>query len=240
MSRIMTSRVTGIGPTWFDRRQMNFQNPLGTRDYIYGQMYSKILRTGSWDYSSCNTSSSVYGGVFSLEFSPEGSLLVAACEKRSVLVFDPLTHKPLHTIENAHLDCVNCVKFLDSRSFATCSDDFTVALCDARNLNQKVRTLRGHANWVKNIEYSPHDGLLVTSGFDGSILTWEMNKYREEGASFNRVFATNGLMRTRLTPDASKMIICTTGGYLIVIHNLDLNTLSQDLDGFKVNTFLKL
>lgn len=42
-------------------------------------------------------------------------------------------------------------------------------------------------------------------------------------------------MRTRLNPDASKMIICTTGGYLILIHDLDLRTLAQDLEGFKVS-----
>jgi WD repeat-containing protein 32 len=41
-------------------------------------------------------------------------------------------------------------------------------------------------------------------------------------------------MRTRLNPDASKMIICTTSGYLIIIHNLDLTTMAQDLAGFKV------
>lgn len=58
--------------------------------------------------------------------------------------------------------------------------------------------------------------------------------YTESGFMYNRVFHTNGLMRTRLNPDASKMIICTTGGYLILIHNLDLKTLKDDLDGFKV------
>jgi len=58
--------------------------------------------------------------------------------------------------------------------------------------------------------------------------------YTESGFVYSRVFQTNGLMRTRLNPDASKMIICTTGGYLIIIHNLDLTTMAQDLAGFKV------
>ena len=231
----MAASVIGIGPSWLYRRQMGMKNCLGTKNHIYEQMYSNILPYGSWDHTFNNTYTSVHGGVFCLEFSPEGSLLVAACEKRSVLLFDPLTHKRINTVENAHLDCVNCIRFLDSRSFATCSDDFTVALWDARNLNKKVRTLKGHSNWVKNIEYSPQDGLLVTSGFDGSILTWEMNTYREEGVTYKKIFSTNGLMRTRLTPDASKMIICTTGGYLIIIHNLDLNSMGQDLEGFKVS-----
>ena len=37
-----------------------------------------------------------------------------------------------------------------------------------------------------------------------------------------------------LLPDASKMVICTTGGYIMVIHNLNLETLQSDLQGFKV------
>lgn len=240
MSRSTAASIVGLGPTWLNRRQIGLKNPLGTNSLIYEQIYSNILPYGCWDHPSNNSYTSVHGGVFCLEFSPEGSLLVAACEKQSVLVFDPLTQKRIYTVENAHLDCVNCVRFLDSKSFATCSDDYTVALWDTRNLSQKVRSLKGHSNWVKNIEYSPQDSLLVTSGFDGSVLTWEMNKYREDGVAYKKVFSTNGLMRTRLTPDGTKMIICTTGGYLIIIHNLNLNTMSQDLDGFKVrkDTFL--
>lgn len=42
----------------------------------------------------------------------------------------------------------------------------------------------------------------------------------------------------RLLPDASKMVICTTGGYLMVIHDLDLETLPTDLYGFKVRDFV--
>lgn len=40
------------------------------------------------------------------------SLLVAACEKKSVLMFDPLTRNPFKIMENAHSDCVNCVKWV--------------------------------------------------------------------------------------------------------------------------------
>lgn len=118
--------------------------------------------------------------------------------------------------------------------FATCSDDSTVALWDARNLKNRIRTLQGHSNWVKNIEYSPKDNLLLTSGFDGSIYTWDINSFTENSILYTRVFHTNGLMRTRLSPDASKMLISTTSGYLIIIHNLKLSTLTQDLAGFRV------
>ena len=53
---------------------------------------------------------SIPGGIFNLEFSPDGKILSAACEKKNILIFDPLSRKVVRTIENAHTDCVNCVR----------------------------------------------------------------------------------------------------------------------------------
>lgn len=36
--------------------------------------------------------------------------------------------------------------------------------------------MKAHSNWVKNIEYSSKDHTLVTSGFDGAIFAWDINK----------------------------------------------------------------
>ena len=33
------------------------------------------------------------GGIFNLEFSPDGRILSAACERKNILIFDPLTRK---------------------------------------------------------------------------------------------------------------------------------------------------
>lgn len=119
--------------------------------------------------------------------------------------------------------------------FATCSDDATIALWDTRNLTKKLRSLNGHMNWVKNIEYSSKNSLLVTSGFDGSVFTWDINSYTEQGLIYQKVFNTSGLLRCRISPDASKLVISTTGGYLIIVHHLDLTTLAKDLAGFRVD-----
>ena len=69
------------------------------------------------------------------------------------------------------------VRFLDDRLFATCSDDTNVALWDARYLKHHVQVFRGHSNWVKNIEYDSNQGMLLTSGFDGCIYTWNINRF---------------------------------------------------------------
>eukprot|EP00058_Branchiostoma_floridae_P018326 XP_002603815.1 hypothetical protein BRAFLDRAFT_86651 [Branchiostoma floridae] len=180
-----------------------------------------------------------HGAVFNLEFSPDGKVLAAACEHTDVLLYDPLTTRQFHKMERAHLDCVNCIRFLDARMFATCSDDCSVSLWDLRNLRQSICQLKGHTNWVKNIEYSRKSGLLLTSGFDGRVLTWDINKYMEDGCSHERVFHTHGLMRTRLTPDGSKMVMSTAMGYLIVIHDLDLSTMSEDLKFFNAANYMR-
>ncbi|XP_015430172.1 PREDICTED: DDB1- and CUL4-associated factor 10 [Dufourea novaeangliae] len=231
MPKIRTKQPNSL---WLRQRELGIKFPLGHADRFHKTLYSSIQPVTSWDHA---LSSATHGGVFNLEYSPDGSLLLAACERKTILMFDPLRRRLIHAIENAHNDCVNCVRFLDQRMFATCSDDSTVALWDARNLKQRIRTLHGHSNWVKNIEYSPKDSLLLTSGFDGSIYTWDINTFTENSILYTRVFHTNGLMRTRLSPDASKMLISTTSGYLMIIHNLKLRTLSQDLAGFRPNMY---
>ena len=63
------------------------------------------------------------------------------------------------------------------------------------------------------------------------------HRYMDEGVNYQRVFHTNGLMRSKLTPDASKLVIATAGGYLMVVHNLNLSHLAEDLQGFKPNMY---
>ncbi|KAG9330377.1 hypothetical protein JZ751_012792 [Albula glossodonta] len=171
---------------------------------------------------SVNLSTKTHGAVFNLEYSPDGSVLTVACEQTEVLLFDPISCRHIRTLVEAHEDCVNNIRFLDNRLFATCSDDTTIALWDLRNLNSKVCSLHGHASWVKNIEYDTNTRLLVTSGFDGNVITWDTNRFTEEGCPHKKFFHTRYLMRMRLTPDCSKMLISTSSGYLLILHDLDL------------------
>ena len=49
-----------------------------------------------------------------------------------------------------------------------------------------------------------------------------------------KVFCTNGLMRMRMTQACDKMVISTMNSYMMIIHDLNLQTLAQDLKDFKV------
>lgn len=75
---------------------------------------------------------------------------------------------------------------------------------------------------------------MVTSAFDGSIYAWDLKSPTENSMLYDKVFLMNGLMRTKLSPDGSKMVISTTSGYMIVVHDLNLATLANDFRSFKV------
>ncbi|XP_077495418.1 DDB1- and CUL4-associated factor 10-like [Amblyomma americanum] len=212
-----------------DHQRLGLRSYIGANDHMLQELYRAFLPSQKPDFYRSN-----HGGIFNLSFGPEGSILVAATQGKSILIFDPLNHKLIREVRHAHSDCVNYARFIDSRTFATCSDDTTVALWDLRNLKRKIRSLVGHSDWVRNIEYASAERLLVTSGFGGSIYTWDINKFSENGAEFQRILCTKELIRMRLSPDNKKMVICTKGGYMVVIHDLDLHALAYDLRGFKL------
>ncbi|CAH1170514.1 unnamed protein product [Phaedon cochleariae] len=177
------------------------------------------------------------GGIFNLEFSIDGKLLVSACEGKQVLLFDASNQKLISKVENAHRNCVNCVRFLNDKHFATCSDDTSIKIWDIRKVQSCIQTLHGHSNWVKNIEWSEKDNVMVTSAFDGSIYAWNLKTPNESNMMYDKVFLMNGLMRMKLTEDGSKMVISTTNGFMIIIHDLNLLTLATDLRSFRPSLY---
>ncbi|VEN39276.1 unnamed protein product [Callosobruchus maculatus] len=212
----------------------------GLKEYKtgYDDLVALKLYSNFYEYSAKNTECDLnYGGIFNFEFSLDGKLLVAVCEGKQILLFDAANQKLVHTVENAHQNCVNCVRFLNNRHFATCSDDTSIRLWDVRNMKYSMRTLHGHSNWVKNIEWSEKDNVMVTSAFDGSVYAWNLKSHTENNMLYDKVFLMNGLMRMKLTQDGTKMVISTTNGYMIIIHDLNLKTLATDLRSFRPNLY---
>lgn len=69
-------------------------------------------------------------------------------------------------------------------------------------------------------------------------MAWDLNNFTESGVIHSRIFSMDGLMRMKITPDGTKMIICSTSGYMMIIHDLNLEYLSSDLQRFRVNICL--
>lgn len=212
------------------KREMGFKPSVGESEDLSRKLYSNL---GRYDNKYSKPEGCVNGAIFNLEFSLDGGLLVAACEEKSIMIYDAFNQKMIQQVANAHDKCVNCVRFINDNTFATCSDDGVIKIWDTRHLGTWKRALHGHTNWVKNIEYAEKENLMITSAFDGTICGWDLNQPSDHIVEHEKLFSMSSLMRTKLSPDNSKMIIATTSGFMMIIHDLDLHTLFRDTANFK-------
>lgn len=105
------------------RNEINYPtNVLGAKDVFYKRLYSSIRSRKEFIYDfdkrrsrsrQLNDSDAhFHGGIFNLNFNPDGSLLLAATENKAILMFDPFTHELIKTVHNAHDSSLNYIKFL--------------------------------------------------------------------------------------------------------------------------------
>lgn len=96
---------------WMTRDvQYGFKPKLGTQNKFYKTLYSSFYRRTS--SSTKRHPDYLYGGVFNLEFSPDSSILISAREKNAFILWDPISLEEIKVVENAHHDCVNCIKLV--------------------------------------------------------------------------------------------------------------------------------
>ena len=222
-------------------RQLNFWNyasePQEFSQIVHTKLYGNF-RDGSGTVGGLKHSGdNPYGSVFNLEFSPTEDIAVAVCSNRAIVTYDPRCTSRVRTVPYAHEDCVNCITFLDSFTFATCSDDKTIKLWDLRNLSRSTAILKGHSSWVKNIEFDRNSGILFSIAFFDGVRSWDLNKLDRyaNGDAENMVLSLPDPVRMRISPDGTKMFVSLRKNICLVIDKLDscnlqeINTSVQNL-----------
>ena len=195
--------------------------------FVYEMLYKGISQV---EGSNIEPFDFIHGAIFNVKFSPDGRVLVAACENSCVQVYDPIQYNRKCDVIQAHSGCVNCIHFLDTKTFVTGSDDKTIRIWDLRKLNGPIHVLKGHKGWVKNTEFDTSTGLLVSSSFDQTVRTWNINKPVDGKIESVVVMKQRELIRATLAKDCSKLFLgLTEGNGILVIHDLNLEKISHDL-----------
>lgn len=63
-----------------------------------------------------------------------------------------------------------------------------------------------------------------------TVIDCLVNSY-SDSENAEPLFYINGMMRTKITPNENKMIVSTLGGYFLLIHDLELDSLKADMAG---------
>lgn len=111
------------------------------------------------------------GAVWSVAFSPDGTLLAAGDSAGDIHVWRVADHQKVMTCKG-HTNWVCAIAFSpDGKTLASGSVGNVVKLWDVTT-GQCRKTLRGHAEWVIAVAFSPDGRLLATSGADRMIKLW--------------------------------------------------------------------
>ncbi|MBF2029334.1 MAG: AAA family ATPase [Oscillatoriales cyanobacterium C42_A2020_001] len=111
------------------------------------------------------------GAVWSVAFSPDGTLLAAGDSAGDIHFWRVADHQKVITCKG-HTNWVCAIAFSpDGKTLASGSVGNVVKLWDVAT-GQCRKTLRGHAEWVIAVAFSPDGRLLATSGADRMIKLW--------------------------------------------------------------------
>ena len=73
--RLNNTYSTHIASKFVLQRELGLKFPLGFRDKLHHKIYSSLQPFGFWDHAKATSEksgSNVHGGVFNLEYSPDG------------------------------------------------------------------------------------------------------------------------------------------------------------------------
>jgi DNA-binding CsgD family transcriptional regulator len=141
-----------------------------------------LLASGSQDQSIklwdvrrgyCHSTLQGHSGyIYSVAFSPDGTLLASGSQDQSIKLWDVRTGQCRSTLQG-HAGWVRSVAFnSDGKTLASGSNDQSIKLWNVRT-GQCLSTLQGHTNVVLSVAFSPMSILLASGSQDGTIKLWE-------------------------------------------------------------------
>ena len=113
------------------------------------------------------------GGVFGVDVSPDGNLIVSASGDKTLKLWDMHSGREIYTL-SSHAGHVNACQFSpDGRLIVSASSDFTLKLWDVAT-GKAISTMKGHTDLALDCAFSPDGKQVVSASTDNTIRFWDV------------------------------------------------------------------
>ncbi|MDJ0718720.1 MAG: NB-ARC domain-containing protein [Prochloraceae cyanobacterium] len=180
--------------------------------------------------------SQTFESIFSVAFSPNGSLLAAGDVHGSIHLWQVVHNKLLWHCKE-HTNCIWSIAFSsDGKMLATGSADSTVKLWDVNN-GTCLNTLSGHSKKISSVAFSPDGKMLATASADFSVKLWNVSN----GKCLNTLSAHNNEVTSVVFSPDGKMLASGSYDCTVKLWNVSdgtcLNTLSARISPIRSISF---
>jgi transducin (beta)-like 1 len=119
------------------------------------------------------------GPIFSLQWNKSGTALLSGSMDKSAIVWDPASGAVKQRF-NFHTAPTLDVDWRDDSTFATCSSDKFIHICEV-GAQKPVKTFEGHMEEVNAIQWSPSGELLASCSDDKTAKIWSVSQSTNDG-----------------------------------------------------------
>jgi WD40 repeat protein len=152
------------------------------------------------------------GGVTGVAFSPDGKTAVSGSRDDTLVLWDLVTGKQIHTFKGHTDDVKDIALSPDGKTVISASTDGTLILWDVAS-GQPIRQFTGHGDEVKGVAFSP-DGKMVLSGSaNKSIILWDVatakpiRRFQGQTQEVNQLaFSPDGTMALSTSQDTELIL----------------------------------
>jgi WD40 repeat protein len=190
---------------------------LGTGNYIRDMEFSPDGTTLAvsykddmlfWNYRTQQPTGSTipveYGGIMSITYSPDGSILALGTTEDTILLWDPNTQEQITEPLTGHTDVVSSVAFSsDGKILASGSWDKAVILWNMDTYKRIGSPLLGHSGEVYQVAFSPDGSYLLSGGNDSYTILWDLRNSYSLGTVLGENSSINSVV---FSPDGKTVI----------------------------------
>ena len=143
--------------------------------------------------------------VYSVAFSPDGSILASGSWDNNIILWDPKTYEQIGVLVG-HTDQIYGIAFSpDGKMIASASQDETVMLWDVSTQLQIGDAMTGHEDRITCVTFSPDGKLLATGDWNGEVRIWNVKTQKPYGeVIFDR---ENTVLSIAYSPDGKTLAV---------------------------------